>query len=207
MLGMIMVIRKKWPCAYLWGVSYGQRGSILVSFRNQLLLHDFGSKSHLYPMEMAEKKGRDLKLIRLTQCVVFRQQVSSSSQTNQKLSWVDLESDHLWWSLLVPELNGIRECQWLLRAEAVWTGNDCEERQPPLQTWICPNPKEEVVRGHNIVADGWAGAANPHSHPTPYPAPFLTQTHTQKASKTLVFPLFDSCSWTNGQTDWPTEHW
>ena len=54
------------------------------------------------------------------------------------------------------------------------------------------NPKQ-ATRGHNIVADGWAGAANPHPHPTPHPIPRLTQTHTQKASKTLVSPLFDSC--------------
>ena len=28
------------------------------------------------------------------------------------------------------------------------------------------NKKEQVTRGHNIVADGWAGASNPHPHPT-----------------------------------------
>ena len=65
--------------------------------------------------------------------------------------------------------------------------------------------QKQVTRGHNIVADGWTGAANPHPHPTPHPTPLPTQTHTQKASKTLVFPLFDSCSrtdqWTNGPTD------
>ena len=55
--------------------------------------------------------------------------------------------------------------------------------------------------GHNIVADGWAGAANPHPHPTPLPTPLPTQTHTQKASETLVFPLFDSCSWTDRRTN------
>ena len=38
--------------------------------------------------------------------------------------------------------------------------------------------EEQVTRGHNIVADGWAGAANPHPHPTPHPTPFPTQTHT-----------------------------
>ena len=27
--------------------------------------------------------------------------------------------------------------------------------------------KKQVTRGHNMVADGWAGAANPHPHPTP----------------------------------------
>ena len=52
---------------------------------------------------------------------------------------------------------------------------------------------KQVTRGHNIVADGWAGAANPHPHPMLHPTPLPTQTHTQKASKTLVFPLFDSC--------------
>ena len=61
--------------------------------------------------------------------------------------------------------------------------------------------KEQVTRGHNIVADGWAGAANPHPHPTPLP----TQTHTQKASKTLIFPLFDSFSRTDRPTDRRTD--
>ena len=54
-----------------------------------------------------------------------------------------------------------------------------------------------MTRGHNTVADGWAGAANPHPHPTLHPTPLPTQTHTQKASKTLIFPLFDSCLWTD----------
>ena len=27
--------------------------------------------------------------------------------------------------------------------------------------------EEQVTRGHNIVADGWAGASNPHPHPDP----------------------------------------
>ena len=27
--------------------------------------------------------------------------------------------------------------------------------------------KEQVARGHNIVADGWAGASNSYPHPTP----------------------------------------
>ena len=42
--------------------------------------------------------------------------------------------------------------------------------------------QKQVTRGHNIVAYGWLGAANPHLYPTPYPTPFSTQTHTQKAS-------------------------
>ena len=49
--------------------------------------------------------------------------------------------------------------------------------------------------GHNIVADGGAGVSNPL--PT-----FPTCT---EPSKTLVFPFFDSCSRTNGQTDRPTD--
>ena len=52
-----------------------------------------------------------------------------------------------------------------------------------------------------MVADGWAGAANPHPHPAPHPIPLPTQTQTQKASNTLVIPLFDSCSRTDGRTD------
>ena len=32
---------------------------------------------------------------------------------------------------------------------------------------------KQVTQGHNIVADGWAGASNPHPHPNPHP-------HTQK---------------------------
>ena len=70
-----------------------------------------------------------------------------------------------------------------------------------------PNPPpthkhtQQVTRGHNIVADEWAGAANPHPHPTPHPSSFLTQIHTQKGSKMLVFPPFDSCWRTDGQTD------
>ena len=28
--------------------------------------------------------------------------------------------------------------------------------------------RKHVTRGHNIVADGWAGAANPHPHPNPH---------------------------------------
>ena len=61
------------------------------------------------------------------------------------------------------------------------------------KTRTFPSSLKQVTRGHNIVADGWAGAANPHPHPTPHPTPLPTQTHTQKASKTLIFTLFDSC--------------
>ena len=37
---------------------------------------------------------------------------------------------------------------------------------------------KQVTRGHKIVADGWAGAANPHPHPMPHPTSLPTQTHT-----------------------------
>ena len=59
--------------------------------------------------------------------------------------------------------------------------------------------------GHNNVADGWAGAANTHPHSTPHPTPFPTQTPAQKGSKTLVFPLFNSGSRTDGQTNGRTD--
>ena len=41
---------------------------------------------------------------------------------------------------------------------------------------------KQVTRGHNIFAEGWAGATNPHLHPT--------SIH-KKASKMPVSPLFD----------------
>ena len=42
-----------------------------------------------------------------------------------------------------------------------------------------------MTRGHNIVADRWAGASNPH----PLPNPPLTLKHIQKESKTLISNL------------------
>ena len=47
--------------------------------------------------------------------------------------------------------------------------------------------RKQVVRGQNIVADGWAGASNSHPHPHPHP----THKNTQKLSTMLIFPLFD----------------
>ena len=68
--------------------------------------------------------------------------------------------------------------------------------------------KEQVTRGHNIVADRWAGASNPNPHPNPHP----TLKHTQIVSKTVVFLLFDSIitdqrtnGWTDQQTDGRTD--
>ena len=63
---------------------------------------------------------------------------------------------------------------------------------------------KQVTRGHNIIVDGWAGAAHPH--PTPHPTPFPIETHTRKSSKTLAFPLFDLLLRTDGrQTDQRTD--
>ena len=73
-----------------------------------------------------------------------------------------------------------------------------------------------MTRGHNIVADGWAGAANPYPHPTPHPTPLPTPTHTQKqksfkkASKKLPknsrLPTFLLVS-TDGPMDSPSDVW
>ena len=52
-----------------------------------------------------------------------------------------------------------------------------------------------MKRGHNIVADRWTGASNPRP----------THKYTQKVSKTLVFPLFDSITMTDGPTDGRTD--
>ena len=47
---------------------------------------------------------------------------------------------------------------------------------------------KQVTRGHNIVADGWAGAWNPY----PYPPPPYADSHTQ----TII-----TDGWTDGLTD------
>ena len=44
---------------------------------------------------------------------------------------------------------------------------------------------EQVMRDHNIIADGWAGASNSHSHPTPNPS----YKHT-KSIYNAHFPTF-----------------
>ena len=78
------------------------------------------------------------------------------------------------------------------------------------QTVSYRDRQKQVKRGHNIVWDGWAGAAKPHPNPTPHSTPLPPQTPSQKASKTLVSHLF-TCAhrrtdgrmdrWTDGQTD------
>ena len=63
---------------------------------------------------------------------------------------------------------------------------------------------KQVTRGHNIVADGWAGAANPHPHPTPNPPPNSpSNTDIHKKLLKRSFSNFWT-SWharTNGRTD------
>ena len=88
----------------------------------------------------------------------------------------------------------------------VWigVGRLCPPVRDDIVTRVTCFLLKEIEELASLVAYGWAGAANPHPHPTPLPTPLPTQTHTQKASKTLDFPLFDSCSQTDGQTDGPT---
>ena len=57
---------------------------------------------------------------------------------------------------------------------------------------------QQVTRGHNIVADGWAGASNPHQHPNLPP----TLKFTQKVSKLKrSFPRFSA------RSPWQTDGW
>ena len=58
--------------------------------------------------------------------------------------------------------------------------------------------EKQVTRGHNIVADGWAGASDPH----PYPNPLPTLKHT-KSIKNARFPMFQLDD--PGRTDEPTD--
>ena len=49
--------------------------------------------------------------------------------------------------------------------------------------------EEQVTRGHNIVADGWAGASNPQPHPTPIPN--TPRTHSMTSLPKLTLSLSD----------------
>ena len=44
--------------------------------------------------------------------------------------------------------------------------------------------KEQVTRGHNVVADGWAEAPKPYPHPNPHPP------HTNIHKKYLKYLFF-----------------
>ena len=54
--------------------------------------------------------------------------------------------------------------------------------------------KEQVKRGYNIVAEGWAGVSNPHPHPKPNPNP-------HKYLERLFFHVSTQSPWTDGWTD------
>ena len=58
------------------------------------------------------------------------------------------------------------------------------------------------MRGHNIVADGWAGSSNPHPHPNPPP----TFKPAQEVPKLLIFSLLNSMA-PDGSTDQWTDRW
>ena len=53
----------------------------------------------------------------------------------------------------------------------------------------------------NVTSDAGAGASNPHPHPNPP----QTLKHTQKVSKMLISPLFNSMTASNGRTNEPTD--
>ena len=52
-----------------------------------------------------------------------------------------------------------------------------------------PISVKQVTRGHNIVADGWAGASNPHSQSTP-PTSILTHTYTKSIVNARFLTFF-----------------
>ena len=56
-------------------------------------------------------------------------------------------------------------------------------------------PIKQVTRGHNIVADGWAGASNPNPH-------HKSPTHMHKKHLKRSFPHFSTRAY--GPTDRPT---
>ena len=58
-----------------------------------------------------------------------------------------------------------------------------------------------MTRGHNIIADGWAGASNPQLHRMPPPPTYITKI----APKTLVFHFSTCALRTDGRTDGPTD--
>ena len=65
----------------------------------------------------------------------------------------------------------------------VWGGRDF--RGSPL----LERKRKQVTRGHNILADGWTGASNLHSHP-------MSPTHIHKRHLKW-FTFSDICPWTD----------
>ena len=50
--------------------------------------------------------------------------------------------------------------------------------------------KKQVTRGHNIVADGWAGASNLQPHPTPIPNTPPTHSHSLNNNCSIINARF-----------------
>ena len=72
--------------------------------------------------------------------------------------------------------------------------------------------KKQVTRGHNIVADGWAGVCNPQPHPNHTPKPPPTHSPTNKTNCSTLNTRFsrfqcerDISSVTDRQTNGPTD--
>ena len=57
---------------------------------------------------------------------------------------------------------------------------------------------KHVTRGHDIVADGWAGASNPHPHPDTHPH---TNIHNKYQNSCFSAFRLDHYGLTDGPTD------
>ena len=67
--------------------------------------------------------------------------------------------------------------------------------------------KEQVTRGHNIVADGWAGASNLQPYPNHTPNPPPTHSYTNNSYCSIINTRFSffNLSVTTSVTDEPTD--
>ena len=72
-----------------------------------------------------------------------------------------------------------------------WVGGNKSEI---TLSWVA---EQQVMRGHNIISDGWAGASNPHPHPMP------PQQHAypKKQLKRSFFHFSTRGLRTDGRTD------
>ena len=73
---------------------------------------------------------------------------------------------------------GVAGCAKGTSSAGFWpVGNPCSSKIPADNQKVdrkftsegihSPRKRKQVTRGHNIVANGWAGASNPHPHPNP----------------------------------------